>query len=351
MQRGRTGYLELLAALLFFGAALAFLPLHWRMQALAAEMPPGPVPISLSAAAVPLQANDRRAFKAGKLRYMGGLYVTSSERRFGGWSALIVSPDGKKLLSVSDNSYWLLADIEYRDGNLSGLSGGVLAPILDANGLPLRPPWADSESVTSVHGDFPIGNPDGVACLGFETKDRVDCYALGRDAFLARPVSRPMPPEIKHNVPNKGFEGIAQLPDGRLLAITERTLDAAGNMKGWIVDPDGSSVTLSLRRHKPYDLSDLCLAPDGYIYTLERRFSFIGGPGMRIRRIDPKTLQAGAVLDGELIADLDGDYSIDNMEGLSIRRAPDGHEIFYLISDDNYLKLQRTLLLMFELDN
>jgi len=38
------------------------------------------------------------------------------------------------------------------------------------------------------------------------------------------------------------------------------------------------------------------------------------------------------------------------MEGVAARRGPDGETLVYLISDDNFHILQRTLLLMFALE-
>ena len=37
------------------------------------------------------------------------------------------------------------------------------------------------------------------------------------------------------------------------------------------------------------------------------------------------------------------------MEGIDARRGPDGETLIWLISDDNYSFLQRTLLLLFRL--
>jgi hypothetical protein len=45
------------------------------------------------------------------------------------------------------------------------------------------------------------------------------------------------------------------------------------------------------------------------------------------------------------------DANIDNMEGLAVRRGPKGETLLYILSDDNYSPLQRTLLLMFEVKN
>jgi hypothetical protein len=349
MQHGRAGYLALLIALLLAGALFALLPITSRLDALAADMVPGGEPIHISSAGVPLQANDRDLTKVGRLRYLGGLFLTSTDRRFGGFSGLIISPDGKRLLAISDRAYWLSARLTYASGALSAVSDGVLAPILDAAGQPLKAPYFDSEALASL-GGFPLDSPEGAVLVGFETRDRVDRYALGHDGFMARPVPVPMPEALKNAANNKALEGVARLPDGRLLAITERTLDAHGNMIGWIVEASGASMPLTLKRDAPYDLTDLALAPNGDIFALERRYSRVGGTGMRIRRIKPEALQAGAVLDGKVLAELDMDYSIDNMEGLAIRKSEGGKTILYVLSDDNYSAAERTLLLMFALE-
>jgi len=89
--------------------------------------------------------------------------------------------------------------------------------------------------------------------------------------------------------------------------------------------------------------------PEGRLLTLERRFTYVGGPGMQMRIIDPDTVRPGAVLDGEIIIDLNAAYSIDNMEGLSTRQADDGSTWIYAISDNNFSAAQRTVLLVFRL--
>lgn len=349
MRENRIGYSVLLGLLVLAGFALAAWTVFWRLDALAGEMVPGGERIHISAAAVPLMPNDRDASKVGRLRYMGGLFITSTDRRFGGLSGLVVSQDGKRLLAISDHAFWFSARLSYSGGNLSGMSDGALAPMLDALGKPLRPPYADAESMTSL-GAFPLDASDGSVAVGFETRDRVETFAIGRDGFMAKAEPVAMPEALKQAAANKGLESLVHLPDGRLLAITEHTLDQSGNMIGWIVAPSGESQALSLKRDAPFDLSDMALGADGALYALERRYTKIAGPGFRIRRIKAETLQPGAVLDGEVIADLDFDYSIDNMEGLAIRRSEAGKQLFYVLSDDNYSAAQRTLLLMFSLE-
>jgi len=55
-------------------------------------------------------------------------------------------------------------------------------------------------------------------------------------------------------------------------------------------------------------------------------------------------------VNGEVLAELSfQDANIDNMEGIAVRRGKNGETFLYLIADNNYSPLQRTVLLMFEL--
>ena len=49
---------------------------------------------------------------------------------------------------------------------------------------------------------------------------------------------------------------------------------------------------------------------------LERSFSLVRGPGMRIRRFALTAIKPGAVLEGSVVFEADWNYQIDNMEGL-----------------------------------
>ncbi len=86
--------------------------------------------------------------------------------------------------------------------------------------------------------------------------------------------------------------------------------------------------------------------PGGDVLVLERRFPPIGA---RIRRLAKETIVPGAMLEGEVIARLEGSLTVDNMEGIDARRGPGGETLVYILSDDNDNPLQRTYLLMFEL--
>ena len=61
-----------------------------------------------------------------------------------------------------------------------------------------------------------------------------------------------------------------------------------------------------------------------------------------------KLIRPGALLEGNEILRLAPPFLADNFEGVAVRTER-GRVAIYLVSDDNYFALQRTLLLKFEL--
>jgi hypothetical protein len=83
--------------------------------------------------------------------------------------------------------------------------------------------------------------------------------------------------------------------------------------------------------------------------VLERKFSYLSGVAIRIRRIPLAGVQPGALVDGPAMLEADMGYQIDNMEGLAVHRTAAGETVLTLVSDDNFSPIQRTVLLQFTL--
>jgi len=91
------------------------------------------------------------------------------------------------------------------------------------------------------------------------------------------------------------------------------------------------------------------LLPSGDLLILERKFSWLGGLGIRIRRIPLKSLSPGAVVEGPAIFNADLGQEVDNMEGIDAHVTAEGDTVLTMVSDDNFSMIQRTLLLQFTL--
>lgn len=338
--------------------AAAFIACGLALSAALAACAPESLPppgledgIAVTYATVPLSKSDPQETRAGSLIYRGGIEISSGDPRFGGWSGLIVSTDGRRMLAQSDEAHWLRAGLHYdAHGNLAGIAEAQLADMLNMNGKTMTKAEGDAEGLAALTQ----AGPDGPVAVSFEGDHRIWRYDLSH-SLDAKPGAVPTPEAIESLRYNEGLEGLAVLKPGTLIAVSENTPDANGDMEAWLVPyPAAPSVAfgqLGVIPHPPYRISDGAMGPDGrYLYLLERHyFGPLGGLAIAVRRIPADDVEAGARLGGEEIAEFDSSETIDNMEGLALRRGADGRTFLYMISDDNYNRaLQRTLLLMFE---
>ena len=204
--------------------------------------------------------------------------------------------------------------------------------------------WFDSESIAL---DGPM------VYVGLERVNQVLRFDFSRGFTRATGEVVPLPPAARKLPFNKGLEALVMVPKrfalaGTLLAISERGLDAQGNILGFLVGGK-SPGQFSVRRTDNFDVSDAVLLSSGDLLLLERKFSLLGGIGIRIRRIALASVAPGAVIDGPSIFDADLGNEIDNMEGIDAHVTPDGETVLTLVSDDNFSMIQRNLLMQFTL--
>ncbi|MFQ5985353.1 MAG: esterase-like activity of phytase family protein [Alphaproteobacteria bacterium] len=294
----------------------------------------------IKARPVPLDSEAPARASVGALDYLGGLALTANDRRFGGFSGLQVSPDGERLVAVSDRGVWLRARLLYDDGGrLVGMAEGTLDPILDREGRPVRREARDAEAVARLS--------DGALVVSFERRHRLERYA-GPDPVRSPATALPAPRDLKKAPWNGGIEALTVLPDGRLLAVTEKAVDSQGRLLAWLIEGE-EALPLRYRAREDFLPTDLALLPGGDLLVLERRYGLAGRMAARLRWVPRAALKPGALLDGPELIRLDSPLTVDNFEGLAVRQGSDGATLLYLMSDDNFLPLQRTLLLHFRL--
>jgi hypothetical protein len=311
---------------------------------------------SLSAApstAIEIRSEPIRAFDVrdparrqfGLLEFRGGLVLLSSDKNFGGLSAIRVAADGAHFIALTDKGWWFRGRIVYDGTRPRAIAEAEMAPILGADGRPLAVSlWFDTES---------IAEDGGTLYVGIERVHQIVRFNYGKEGLLAHGRAIPVPKEL-HSLPsNKGLESLVFVPKGfplagTLIAISERGLDAAGNIRAFLIGGP-SPGAFAVKRRSDYDASDAALLPGGDVLLLERKFSWTSGLAVRIRRIALGAIKPGAVVDGPVLLEADLGFEIDNLEGLSVHRMPSGEIVLTLVSDDNFSALQRTLLLQFTL--
>lgn len=297
----------------------------------------------LAAHRVPLSPAEPDLDRVGPLVYQGGLVLRSSDPRLGGLSGLWVDAAGASAMAISDRGYWVRLRLHHEAGRLTDAGGISITPLLAPDGAAVSGDRADAEGLAALGTGF---------LVSFERVDRVMHYPQADNgATLLPPEIIPMPDALSEAAFNKGLEGLAVLASGQVLALTERTYAGRGHIRGWIIDPADAeeAAPVRLAEKDGFSLTDLARLPNGDVLTLERRYSRAAGPAMQIRRIPGALIRAGARLDGPVLARLTVEHTIDNMEGLAVRTDGLGRIHLYIVSDDNYHALQRTLLLHFVL--
>ena len=305
--------------------------------------------IQVSAAPIPLYPNMPGERRAGALAYRGGLLLSSADKRFGGLSDLAVSADGSEILAISDEARWLSARLTYNEaGDLAGLKTAEIAPMLNLSGRPMRGKAGDAEGLTLERPN----DLHGPVIVSFERNVRVLRYDLSK-GFSARPSSVSIGNWVEALRENSQLEALTLVKSDTLLVFAESRVGAEDIRAAFETYPGtgkAQSRALSVIPRDPFSVTSAANAPDGGLFLLERRYSLIGGVGMELRHVPAGDLREGARLDGEVLTNLSFmDANIDNMEGVAVRRGAKGETLLYLISDNNFSALQRTLLLMFEL--
>lgn len=302
-------------------------------------------PVSLRIDAIPLDTEDPTVTRVGDLRYLGGLWLRADNGSFGGLSGLTLDGDGRRLIAVSDRAYWFTADIlRADDGQLRGLTNAELSPMRGRSGRGIAGGnvMRDAEAVERL--------PDGDLIVGFERRHRLWRYRPGLAPARAVPTPVKVPAALRFAPINGGIEAVAVLADGDLLIVAEDYRRDSGDFVGWLWR-DKTWHEIGYAATGQFKPTDFAVLPGGDVIALERRFTVVGGVAGRIQRISRSAIEPGARLVGEELARFERPLSIDNFEGIAVANDPDGATLIYVLSDDNFNPLlQRTLLLLFELE-
>jgi hypothetical protein len=288
---------------------------------------------------VPLDPANPALQAVGPLRFVAGYQLALDKDNWGGFSDLCVYADpdgGSRLIAIGDTG---------TDATL-GFTGTpeALGEIAVIRLFALRTP--DGRRLN----DKEAGDAEAMVCdsperriIAFEHQHRL--WAYEGDTVTALP----FPYEARMLSPNEGIEGLARLGDGRLFMIAEGAQDA-DRSPAWVETGDGGWAELAIRRSERFQPTGLARLPDGDLLLLERFYTPEQGPAARISLIREITIEADAEIRPQELARLTPPLTVDNFEGIAVAPAADGGTLVFLLSDDNFNPLQRTLLLVFRLE-
>jgi hypothetical protein len=171
--------------------------------------------ITVTATPVPLNPEDSQQKMVGALEYVAGFALDSPAPEWGGYSGMVMAPDGSSLLAISDVGHWLKLELKHdATGKLTGVGTARLAPLLDEAGQPVASKeWSDAEEIAHT--------ADGQFLISFERHHRIWRYASvgGVPSGSAQPISAP--DAIRSLPENSGIEAMVADGAGNLTIVAE----------------------------------------------------------------------------------------------------------------------------------
>lgn len=317
------------------------IPASLLLPLLLARSAPGPMPampdqpIRIRATPVALDSADPARRDVGSLRYLAGWALTSDERWLGGLSGAAMAKG--EIVAVSDAGALLRI----------GIAGGK--PDGRGHILPLPPGCGDGALKRDRDAEALTGEP-GTNRIWISLERR---NAICRLNGLRHAEAEVFPPEIADWRESTGGEALLRTVDGRFLIWSESPLGREHSyaLLRFDRDPAAPGVTveeMGWRAPRGYRPVEAAALPDGRIIVLHRRFTLLGGFSAVLTIVDPDRLVAGRIVEPREIARFEGSLIRDNYEALAVSREG-GRTIVWIMSDDNFHFLERTLLLKFAL--
>ena len=288
-------------------------------------------PQSIDLTVTPIIPDSLDGTAVNGLTFAGAWHLTSDDPNFGGLSGLAVHPKDH-LLAISDNGAFIWISM------LGNAPSGFAAKsfMRGANGDPI-----DGKNDADAEG---LALIDGLALVSFERNHRVAAFDLGNCGAAARAASvtqiPSLPDGLGRAIPgNQGAEALVLSADNKLLAGLElKSKQGAPIVQ---IGPEESQLQQYLPRpsgKRLVGLDDF----GGTLFALFRSYSPLTGNENIIHAHYP-----GAPEPVEIAA-LKRPFPVDNFEGITAARLPDGTVRLYIISDDNFSDRQRTLLMAFD---
>ena len=276
-------------------------------------------------------SSNARRLNLDAVTLSGAWHLKSDESGFGGLSGLAALPSGS-LLAVTDDGKFVWIGVDRVTGEPDGTA--ALAPMRDRAGLVFDAKRdADAEDLTFR---------DGLAFVSFEQDHRIAAYDLESCGAAARAASVVDLGDVVsgHRLKNnRGPEALAFANSGLSVGFE---MQVKGGSPIGQVRVDGTLAAMRQTEQPNLYLLTGMDHQDGLQALVFRIYDPVRGPRAILSVHDETGEIAKATLRKPL--------PVDNFEGVAIGVGPDGGPRIWVISDDNFSRDQRTLLLALDLD-
>ncbi len=307
-------------------------------------------PTELETRPVALSENIKVGDRIGRIRFLGMLQLpnpTVDGMRFSQLSGLTWDDDDGILYAISDKGFLFHLQPVFENGALTGLKLLKALHLREIGGIkPLKGTRADSEGMDILNGRNGRKG-DAELIVSFERFPRIVRYRPDGYAIDEYPLPAPLNDARMYQDSNKMLESVCA--DSKLGILTVPEVPLKGERQGYtrIFNLDGRSWIYPIPEGNRISALE-CLG-NNRVMVLESNFTGVLGRlevFLKLAMLSPNASPTEPV-PVETVATLDNGkkHQIDNFEGLTRHRG----NRFFIISDDNDLFIQRSLLMYFEL--
>ncbi|HYA39049.1 MAG TPA: esterase-like activity of phytase family protein [Candidatus Methylomirabilis sp.] len=303
----------------------------------------------LETSSVPLADNIKTGDRIGRIRFLGMLQLPNpvvDKMRFSQLSGLAWDDDDDVLYAISDKGFLFHLRPEFENGNLTGLKllKAVRLRELGSN-KPLGYGRTDCEGLDILKGRNGRKG-DAELLISFERFPRIVRYRPDGVALEEYSLPAPLNDAKIYQDPNKMLESVCRDPRLGILTVPELPLKDERVGYTHIFSLKGKSWLYPLpTRNRITDMD--CLG-HGRVMLIESNFEGTFGRltvSLKTMSLPENPLPNDLMPVETLVTfDTEQDHQIDNFEGLAHHRG----NRFFMVSDDNDLFIQRSLLMYFE---
>ncbi len=282
------------------------------------------------------------------IRWLGSLELSPPDNNHRSLSALAWDDDEQRLYAVTDRGQLLHLTLTFKNNILTDARYVAHYPLKDRRRQTIRRPYGDSEGLALRNSRNDIKG-DSELLVSFEMYPRILRFTPQGNYRGQIPLPGKLRSKRSYVEPNKALEAITVSPQYGILTAPEyplRTLrqktrsvpvfDLKGNYWWYPLAPAPNSALVAMEA-----------MAGGSLLTLERAFVSVTRPliiNLRKTSLNRPYFSRLQVID-MAVFDTSKGWLLDNFEGLAQYRK----NRFLMVSDDNHLSFQSTLLCHFKL--
>ena len=304
-------------------------------------------PTELETRPVALSENIKVGDRIGRIRFLGMLQLpnpTVDGMRFSQLSGLTWDDDDGILYAISDKGFLFHLQPVFENGVLTGLKLLKALHLREiGSNKPLKGTRGDSEGMDILNGR----KSDAELIVSFERFPRIVRYRPNGYAIDESPLPAPLNDARMYQDSNKMLESVCADSKLGILTVPEAPLKEERQGVTRIFSLDGKSWVYPLPVGNRISALE-CLG-NNKVMVLESNFGGILGRlqiFLKLATLSPDgSPTEPAPIESVVALDTGKGHQIDNFEGLAKHRG----NRFFLVSDDNDLFFQRSLLMYIEL--